>query len=96
MAGNQIVYNSGGVTLPDQMLDEIVMFNGLVRKIFGETHDDIVYDREAEFCRRTMKEVFLFADTDKIFPKILAEKRFMKMLETIFRFMRPEPEKTML
>lgn len=78
--------NKGWFFSPDDILDKIVSFNGLFRKIFGELHDDIVYDRESEFCRRMLREVYSFKDSDEIFPKILAEKRFHTTLETVFRF----------
>lgn len=55
-------------------------------------HDDIVYDKEAEFCRRMLQNVYQFKDTSDIFPKILAEKRFLTTLETVFRFFKPLDE----
>lgn len=86
------VRNAGGTIHPDRILDNVVAFNGLFRKVFGETHDDIVYDTEAEFCRRMLREVWLFKDTDQIFPKILSEKRYFATLETVFRFFKPAEE----
>lgn len=85
----QPIRNNSGALLPDKILEQVVEFNGLFRKIFGETHDDIVYDTEAEFCRRMLREVWLFRDTDQIFPKILDEKRYFGTLETVFRFFKP-------
>jgi len=83
------VTNAGGFTHPDDILDKIVSFNGLFRKIFGELHDDIVYDTEAEFCRRALREIYQFKDTDEIFPKIMDNRRFYPTLETVFRFFKP-------
>lgn len=85
-----IIENKGGFINPDDILQSIVSFNGLFRKIFGELHDDIVYDKEAEFCRRMLSNVYQFKDTTDIFPKILAEKRFHTTLETVFRFFRTD------
>jgi hypothetical protein len=78
--------NDGGFFSPDDILEKVVSLNGLFRKIFGDLHDDIVYDKEAEFCRRMLREVYLFKDSDEIFPKILAERRFNRTLDTVFRF----------
>jgi len=85
-----IIENRWGFMNPDDILKSIVSFNGLFRKIFWELHDDIVYDKEAEFCRRMLREVYQFKDVDDIFPKILAEKRFHTTLETVFRFFRTD------
>lgn len=88
----KVIRNQGGFANPDDILKSIVTFNGLFRKIFWDLHDDIVYDREAEFSRRTLREVYWFKDSDKIFPKILHVRRFHATLETIFRFFRLESE----
>lgn len=86
------IQNRGWFINPDDILKGIVSFNGLFRKIFWELHDDIVYDKEAEFCRRMLRQVYEFKDTEEIFPKILAEKRFHTTLETVFRFLRTDLE----
>lgn len=85
-----LVRNNQGYANPDEILKKFVSLNGLLKKIFWELHDNIVYDREAEFCKRMLREVYGFKDSDKIFPQMLAEARFHKTMETIFRFFKPE------
>ena len=80
------IENKGGAMLPDDILTKVFSFNGLFRKIFGDLHDTIVYDEESDFCRRALREVYNFKDTDDIFPQVLNKKRYFSTLETVFRF----------
>lgn len=80
------IENKGGAMLPDDILTKIFAFNGLFRKIFGDLHDTIVYDTEAEHCRRMLREVWWFKDIDDMFPPVLEKKRYFSTLETVFRF----------
>lgn len=83
------VTNTGGMLLPEKIIREVTTLNGLFPRVFGELTEDVVYDREAEFCRRALREIYQFSDSDKIFPKVLDRKRFFGTLETLFRYMRP-------
>ncbi len=80
------IENKGGAMLPDDILSKIFSFNGLFRKIFGDLHDNIVFDDEAEHCRRMLREIYLFKDSDDLFPKVLHKRRYFSTLETVFRF----------
>lgn len=86
---NGTVTNNGGMLLPEKIIREVTTLNGLFPRVFGELTEDVVYDREAEFCRRALREIYCFTDSDKIFPKVLHRKQFFGTLETLFRYMRP-------
>lgn len=83
-----IIKNYGGVTHPEEITKYVLQFNWLFRKVFGELHDDIVYDEEVEFSKRMLKQVYLFKDIDLIFPRKLHRARFYNTLETLFRYIR--------
>jgi len=80
------IENKGWTILPDEILNRIFSFNGLLRKIFGDLHDNVVFDEEAEHCRRMTKNKYGFKDIDDIFPPRLNKRRFFTTLETVFRF----------
>lgn len=63
---------------------------GILKKVFGDLHDYLFYDKEAEFCLLTLRETFGFKDVDEIFPRVVNEKKTMAYLETIMRFAKSE------
>jgi len=81
-------YNSSGFYNPDDIINQIVSFNGLFEKIFGKLLPPLVYNSNVENSIHLLEQVYWKKDARKIFPKKLDRKEFGKISETVFRIVK--------
>lgn len=50
--------NPGGFEHPEQKVEFLLTIRGILKKIFGDLHNYLFFDKEAEFCLQTLTETY--------------------------------------
>lgn len=82
------IKNPSGTFSPDDILNQIVSFNGLFEKIFWKLLGPLVYSSTVENNTHILENVFWFKDARKLFPKKLIKTEFDRVSETVFRIIK--------
>ncbi len=80
--------NQAGVYTPDDILNQIVSFNGLFEKIFGKLLPPLVYSAPVENGVHILESIYWYRDVRKLFPKKLLKGEFDRVSETVFRIIK--------
>lgn len=86
------IKNFWGVFYPDDIINQIVSFNGLFEKIFGKLLKPLVYNAVVENSVHALEQIYGFKDARKIFPSKLDKKEFDRVSETVFRIVKEAPQ----
>lgn len=80
--------NSGWAFSPDDILNQVLSFNGLFEKIFWKLLIPLVYSSAIENSVHVLESIYGYKDARKLFPKKLLKWEFDRVSETVFRIIK--------
>jgi hypothetical protein len=92
----KVIKNFWGVYNPDDIINQIVSFNGLFEKIFGKLLKPLVYNSVVENSVHCLVHIYGFRDATKLFPSKLDKKEFDRVSETVFRIVKQDQSQNKL
>jgi hypothetical protein len=80
-----IINNGGGMPNPGRILESMLFVKGILYKIFGNLHDDLLYDQDAKWIVNYLENIHGWKDVNEYFYPLVDRVEIDDQMKNIFK-----------